>query len=150
MPETLTQVDFYVLGAKVDDLRFACRLVDKAYARGQRVYVRTEDAAQAQRLDDLLWTFNQGAFIPHDLVETVDAEQPAPIIIGPATATPVAADVLINLAEDMPRHYANYARVAEIVGAHETAKNHGRARFRTYRAQGITPHTHTMDGEGHA
>ena len=55
----MTQVDFYVLkdDSALNRVQFACRLADKAYRLGHRVYIHTESAQQTRQLDDLLWTF---------------------------------------------------------------------------------------------
>lgn len=63
------RVDFYVLaGPKpAARLRFACRLAEKAYRLDHRVHLQTGSAAEAEQLDELLWTFRQGSFVPHEL-----------------------------------------------------------------------------------
>ena len=54
----MTQVDFYLPGPAARDNRFglACRLADKAYRQGHRVYLHAASAEQARHLDRLLWT----------------------------------------------------------------------------------------------
>ena len=60
----MTRVDFYIVEkAREDRLGIVCRLAQKAYDAGQRAHLHVADAAQAKRLDTLLWTFHQGSFI---------------------------------------------------------------------------------------
>jgi DNA polymerase IIIc chi subunit len=61
------RVDFYVLKSAAEKPRWtiACRLAEKAYLRDMRVVLLSESAADAQALDDLLWTFNDRSFVPH-------------------------------------------------------------------------------------
>ena len=65
----MSRVDFYVLSEDVPDarLRWACRLAEQAVEQGSRVYMQTADPWTAQRLDDLLWTFNDRSFLPHEI-----------------------------------------------------------------------------------
>jgi len=68
----MTRIDFYLLTGDAAGGETAiskdmavCRLTNKAFLLGHRVYIHTADAAEAQRLDNLLWTFSAGSFIPH-------------------------------------------------------------------------------------
>jgi DNA polymerase-3 subunit chi len=74
----VTQVDFYVLEDDSEDarLRVACRIVDKATQQDQHVFINAASDAEAAKLDDLLWTFSQGSFIPHKVVREAAALQP--------------------------------------------------------------------------
>ena len=65
----MTRIDFYLPGAGARDNRFglACRLADKAYHQGRRVYLHAASAEQARHLDRLLWTFRDQSFVPHGL-----------------------------------------------------------------------------------
>jgi DNA polymerase-3 subunit chi len=144
----VTQVDFYILpnDSSEERLRLACRIADKALQQGQQVLINTESAAESARLDDLLWTFSQGSFIPHRRIEAAtSAKTVEPVLIGcgvaPATQDP---HVLINLAGTVPEFFSRYQRVAELVDANEQRRMQGRERFRFYRDKGCEPHTHQM------
>ena len=65
----MTKVDFYLLSGVGQDARetMACKLIDKAYQLQHKIYVHTESQQDAKRLDDLLWTFRPGSFIPHSI-----------------------------------------------------------------------------------
>ncbi len=139
------RVDFYVLpaGDKDDRLPFTCRLAEKAYDQSQRIYIHAASEAQAAQLDNLLWTFRQGSFIPHALYET-DDDSELPVHIG-WRGEPASRDLLINLAPAVPPFYDRFARIAEIVDNDETARQAARERFRFYREHGITPESHTIE-----
>jgi len=79
------RIDFYVLPDQKDNGRalLACRLADKAYSLGHTVYVLAGSEAQAAALDDLLWTFRQDSFIPHERYPLV-GEESSPVLIGGA------------------------------------------------------------------
>jgi DNA polymerase-3 subunit chi len=140
----MPRVDFYILTGETPAARdlLSCRLAEKACKQGHRVYMHTESDAHARRLDELLWTFRAGSFLPHALLR--DATQPPPpILIGSGAEPPPVQDVLINLAAEVPEFFGQFERVAEIVDP--AAKEAGRARFRFYREHGCQPDSHTIE-----
>jgi DNA polymerase-3 subunit chi len=48
-------------------LRTACDITQKAWSEGLHVYVLSSSAEEASRMDNLLWTFRQDSFVPHEL-----------------------------------------------------------------------------------
>jgi DNA polymerase-3 subunit chi len=144
----VTRIDFYLQqaegAASLDSL--VCRLVDKAFRQGHRTYVLTADAESATRLDNLLWTFSGGSFVPHGLY-TGDgdaATEALPVMLGHREPPPVWHDVLVTLGPDVPSCFSRFERVAEVVGASEEAKIRARERFRFYRDRGYPLETHEI------
>lgn len=139
------RVDFYVLENAVPDgkLRLTCRLAEKAFRLGHRVYILVESSDEAGRLDDLLWSFSQGSFVPHARAEQAgEAWEDFPVRIGTALADPAGADVLISLLEDVPEHFDRFPRIAEPVT--EDKRSQARRRFRFYREHGAEMQTHRI------
>ena len=130
----MPQVDFYILHTpgKLETQRFACRLIDKVWHQGFRIFVQTDSLVQAKQLDDLLWTFKQDSFIPHTLLSEAQ-QMPAPIYIGYDDQFSEDAQVLVNLTETVPSFFEQFQRVAECVGNTATARESGRARYRIYK-----------------
>lgn len=143
------RVDFYVLAAAdaAARLRFACRLAEKAYRLGHRVHLHAGSADAAARLDELLWTFRQGSFVPHELA-VPDAAADSPVTIGHGNDTAPGADLLINLADAIPPVAGQFARVAEIVDDSADGRQQGRERFRQYRQAGREISTHDIGSGG--
>ncbi|MCG6976607.1 MAG: DNA polymerase III subunit chi [Acidiferrobacterales bacterium] len=141
----MTQVDFYLLGDNGDDnrIRLACRLIDKAFRLRRRIYVYTGSEAEAAQLDQLLWTFNPGSFVPHELNSGQEAPE-TPVVIGHQEPPGEFADVLVSLASDVPSFFSRFERVAEVVGGSEAEKEQARERFRFYRDRGYELETHTL------
>lgn len=145
-----TRVSFYVLpGADAGSrLGYACRLVEKAYKLQHRIHAHAADGSMAKHLDELLWTFRQGSFVPHELLAPGGAAPLAPVTIGSPDAAgsvdPPAAELLINLATEVPAFYHRFPRVAEIVDGSPAGREAGRARHRYYREQGLEPETHEV------
>jgi DNA polymerase III subunit chi len=139
----VTRVDFYVL-QDVDlaaATRFACRLAAKAISTGHRVHIHTGAPDQATELDELLWHYPEGRFLPHAREDDPSAGQ-APVVVG--WSAPERPDgVLINLAAEVPTFFGRFDRVAEIVV--DANRDDGRKRYRFYRDRGFPLHDHRLD-----
>lgn len=150
----MARIDFYVLNesGEASRQRFACRLAEKAYRLKHTVHIRTATRQQAELLDDLLWTFRDGSFVPHQLQGTADAASAgpaqAPITIGHtiarggADAEPFA--LLINLSDAVPQDTNAFPRVAEIVTSDDDCRRRSRQLFADYRSQGHSLETHDI------
>ncbi|MFO1419126.1 MAG: DNA polymerase III subunit chi [Methylotetracoccus sp.] len=140
------RIDFYLVPDGDPRGRYltACRLTEKAYRLGHRIYIQTESEQTAALLDDLLWTFRQNSFVPH--ARWPAGEQPeTPVFLGTAEPPEFLDDVLINLSDAVPSTFDRFARLVEIVDQDETGKEAGRRRFRFYRDRGLTPATHKLE-----
>lgn len=142
----MTRVDFYILGGSAHGDRrvLACRLADKAYRNAHRVYVHTGSERETREVDELLWTFQAGSFVPHTCYPADPDEHP-PVLIGHQDEPEVDPDVLINLSDALPRFFARFERVLEIVGTEDPARQQARERFRFYRERGYPLTTHELD-----
>jgi len=134
---TPRRVDFYVLpGSEARArLKLACRVAEKAFLGGQRVFVWLPDAEQLREFDELLWSFADRSFVPHE--ET-------PVLLSCSAQPQHGVEVLLNLGVDVPALAATASRIAEIVDADEARRRAGRNRFRHYRDQGLSPETHNI------
>lgn len=141
----MTQVDFYISDSDSADtrLKLACKIVDQAMELDHHVFVHVASDDDARRLDELLWTFSQGSFIPHRVVRETPAAAPVePVLIGVNQAPgPGRWDLLVNLAPDVPEFFSRYERVAEVVDADEQRRAQSRERYRFYRDRGYKLNT---------
>ncbi|WP_435101539.1 DNA polymerase III subunit chi [Arhodomonas sp. AD133] len=137
------RVDFYVLPGDTPAARehFCCRLAEKAWREGLRVVILATDGPAAARLDEALWTFREGSFVPHALAREADTHEP---VIITTEAPPTDRDMLINVTDRLPDPWQAYERVAEIVIQAAEVIGPARARFRSYRDAGVTPTNHTL------
>ena len=140
----MTQVDFYILQDEAARARplLTCRLTEKAWKQGHRVYINTDTQQQVGELDDLLWTFRAGSFIPHAVYTEADREQP--VALGHALEPDGFDDVLVNLANEVPPYFSLFDRVAELVGADAEQRAAARDRYRYYQDRGYTLNTHKL------
>ena len=145
MTEAAARVSFYVLAEQEPVARFgfACKLTEKAYKLGQRIHLHTAGGSEAETLDRMLWTFRQGSFIPH---QRLNPAQPptAPVTISSGSDAPPVVDLLINLADEVPAFYGQFARIAEIIDGSSACREAGRSRHRFYRQQSLEPETHQI------
>jgi DNA polymerase-3 subunit chi len=145
------RVDFYVLKSATARQRwvYACRLAEKAYLRDFRVLILNENTADARALDDLLWTFDERSFVPHDFCADPRSADPAvPVHLVLELDSAPEADLLVNLANRLPARLDGFARIAEIVDADEERRRLGRERFKSYRDLKLTLETHQLDDHG--
>jgi DNA polymerase-3 subunit chi len=141
----MTKVDFYLLSTDSDSReRFACRLAEKAWRLGNRIFLLAQDKPAAHKLDDLLWTFSQGSFVPHAVCEQDTDANVHPVLIGHAEPPDTLNDVLISLNPEVPAWFSRFTRIAELVGATEDDKARGRERFRFYRERGYPLEMHKL------
>jgi len=140
------RVDFYLSeeAGEVARLRLACRIAEKAYLAKQKVVCYSDDPALLPRFDELLWTFGDGSFVPHDTVTRDGAPCEAPVALTTGPMPAGHADVLITLSQAVPPFFDKFARVAEFLYARPEVRSAGRERFKVYRGKSIEPQTHNV------
>lgn len=138
-------VDFYVLDevSSRARLRTACRVVEKAYLAGHTVLVWHTELEELREFDELLWTFSDGCFVPHEPLASGGFDA-APVLLSMGTPPPCPVDVLVNLAADVPPCVDVAQRVAEFIDGDPERRQAGRARFRAYKSRGVEPVTHNL------
>jgi DNA polymerase III subunit chi len=146
-----TRVDFYLLPPAEPHgrLKFACRLTEKVYKLTHRVHLHAHDANEANALDELLWTFRQGSFVPHELMTANTspvAAAESPVTIGYGELCPASTDVVIDLAGCAGNLTTQVSRIADVVDGSEISRAEGRARYRAYQQGGAELTTHTIEG----
>src|ERR1700737_1965894 len=142
------RVDFYILdeSSAVARLKLPCRLAEKAYLAAQTALVWHTDAEELKAFDDLLWTFMDGSFVPHEMLTAGASSNDTPVLLSAGTAPPADVDIIINLAPDVPSCLSRTRRIAEIIDGDDSRLRPGRARFKAYRDLGIQPASHNVRG----
>jgi DNA polymerase III subunit chi len=142
----VSRIDFYILpgSGNIARTQFACRLAEKVWRLEKSVHIRVVDSESAKMLDDLLWTFRDGSFVPHEVLGPDPGDQQSPVTIGYDNLPSISADLLINLGDSTPENTASFPRVAEVVTADEDCRQRSRQRFVDYRDQGHTLDTHKL------
>jgi len=142
----MQRADFYILAG--DDARerwkFACREIEKAFAADETVLVWCESPADAAAIDELLWTFADRSFVPHEPVGADSAWEETPVLISAAAPPPSPPQVIVNLSSGLPPGLDAAGRAVEIIDADPARRQAGRVRFRKYRELGVEPTTHNV------
>ncbi|MEA3178922.1 MAG: polymerase subunit chi [Gammaproteobacteria bacterium] len=140
------RVDFYILdeSSAAARLKLACRLAEKAYLAAQTALVWHTDAEELKAFDDLLWTFMDGSFVPHEMLTAGASSEDTPVLLSAGTAPPADIDIIINLAPEVPTCLSRTRRIAEIIDGDDSRRRAGRARFKAYRDLGIQPASHNV------
>lgn len=133
----MPRADFYLIAKprfSEQPLLLVCELARKAFAAQQPTLILTRDFAQAEALDELLWAFDDDAYIPHQLAGDGDDEHSAVLIAPPGVDTPARA-MTINLREQCPQSYGD--RILEVVAADPAEREGSRLRWREYQRLGF-------------
>ncbi|MBK1648491.1 DNA polymerase III subunit chi [Rhabdochromatium marinum] len=143
----MARIDFYTLGPKYrgDRLRFACQLIEKIRTQHWRILVHCPEAALAQTLDQLLWSFRPDSFLAHGQLGRVDPEL-TPILISPNGEPEQERQVLINLGLEVPAFFSRFERVCELVDQTPQVLAAGRRRWAWYSQQSLTLEHHRLGG----
>ena len=96
----------------------AARLAAAEYGAGRRVLILAPEPHLAQEVDQALWTFEQGSFIPHAQEGEPDADQEPVLITGRAGNPNQAATLIITTPQD-PLPWQGFPLVFLLVPASE-------------------------------
>jgi DNA polymerase-3 subunit chi len=135
---SLPRVDFYHLANDQEHRRrlFCCRLAEKAWKLGNRIFVLCDDDKFCHLLDELMWTYRDDGFLPHALADTADATADTPILLGERLPADEHFDLVISMFEQVPAQIAQISsqtdRIAEIINQDPNRKQQGRIRYSYY------------------
>jgi DNA polymerase-3 subunit chi len=142
----MPSINFYVLSDTAPDahLRHACRLAEQAAEEGKRVFIRMAHDGDIKRMDDLLWTFGERSFLPHEVARgATPSHEKIRVLIG-IEPPPAFRDVVINLHTAIPAEVHSLPSIVELVPADEGLKRAARSRFKAYRDAGHEPVTQNV------
>ncbi|MDQ3618439.1 MAG: DNA polymerase III subunit chi [Pseudomonadota bacterium] len=141
----MPQADFYLIQKprfREEPLLLVCELARKAHDKGLPTLVLARDTEQAEQLDDLLWSFDPDAFIPHQIAGAdIEEEEAEVLIVAPDTEAPMRP-LVINLRDAAVD--GGFERVLEVVPADEAARTGSRERWKQYRARGFDVNKYDM------
>lgn len=141
------RADFYLVVSPrfaAEPLLLVCELAKKAVASGQPCLVLCASLPQAEALDDLLWSFDEDAFVPHKIVgsDDEDGDEDVEVLLVPPGADASPRPLLVNL-RDTPVE-GDFQRVLEVVPPDPAAREPLRQRWRAYQARGFTLNKHEL------
>ena len=130
--------EFIRLQSSEERLRLVCEWTLRFYENGQTLAVHVAAPQEAGRLDEMLWTFQDGSFVPH--VRASEAEEPVmePVVICSDDQPAGEADVYIEAAGGEPREqFRNFLRILDFAELYdEGLAEASRRRYRAYKEAG--------------
>ena len=139
------RADFYLVDKprfREQPLLLVCELAKRCHGTGKPTLVLCASAAQAEELDDLLWSFEEDSFIEHQIAGLDEDEADVPVLVVPPGIDAALRPRVINLrAEPVP---PGFERVLEVVPADPAARAPLRERWKHYQAAGLELHKHDM------
>jgi len=139
------RADFYLIAKerfREEPLLLVCELAKRGYAANLPILVLARDAAQAEALDDLMWSFDPDEYLPHQIAGLDEGDDDTPILIATPDMDIAARALLINLRDAAPT--GSYERVLEVVPADPAARGPLRERWKHYQALGFDVNKHDM------
>jgi DNA polymerase-3 subunit chi len=135
----VTRVEFIKL-ERPERARHLCELAEEFFLLGERVVVLVEDDNQGVTLDQFMWSWKKGAFVPHvfdnGAMECLDE----PVVITAREENPNGGGVLVAgrpCALEFARRFRMVIDFAELYD--DTLRDASRERFRSYREAGLAP-----------
>ncbi len=156
------QIDFYIIQSASASERalFSCRLTEKIWRLGHTIVIRTESAGQSAQLDEQLWTFRPGSFIPHNPLnsnagletrlpsptenEAHTGNQRLPVLLSHDDASLTGYQIVINLKPDAIPVPDQFSRIVELIDQDPDRLIAGRRRYQQYQRQGHELITHNI------
>ena len=141
----MPRADFYLIDKprfREEPLLLVCELARKAFDAGFPTLVLARDTAQAEAIDDLMWSFDPDAYLPHQIAGSDEEDELTPILIlAPDTDFPMRP-MVINLRDTVVE--GDFERVLEVVPADPAARAPLRERWKHYQSRGLQLAKHDM------
>jgi len=141
----MPRADFYLIDKprfREEPLLLVCELAKRGYAANLPILILARDNAQAEALDDLLWSFDAEEYLPHQIAGMDEGDDDTPILIATPDMDIPARTLLINLRDAAPT--GSFERVLEVVPADPAARGPLRERWKHYQALGFEVNKHDM------
>ncbi|MDR2872353.1 MAG: DNA polymerase III subunit chi [Xanthomonadaceae bacterium] len=141
----MPRADFYLIAKPrflEQPLRLVCELARKANDANLWTLILARDEAQAEALDELLWAFDDDAYVPHQIAGTDEEDELTPVLIATPAFDAPSRPLVINLRDDI--HLGVCDRVLEVVPADPAARGPLRERWKQYKALGFDLKKHDM------
>ena len=141
----MARADFYLIGKprfREQPLLLVCELARKASDAGLPMLILCASMAQAEQLDDLLWSFDPDAYVAHQIVGADEDEEEVPVLLAAPEHDVALRPMVLNLREAAVPD--GFDRVLEVVPADDSARGPLRERWKQYVARGIEVAKHDM------
>ena len=141
----MPRADFYLIDKprfREQPLLLVCELAKRGYAANLSILVLARDTAQAEAIDDLMWSFDPDEYLPHQIAGMDEGDDDTPILIATPDMDSPARPMLLNLRDAAPT--GTFERVLEVVPADPSARGPLRERWKHYQSLGFELAKHDM------
>ena len=141
----MTEVAFHFNAP--DKLAYACRFARKMLRSGHSLVI-TAAAPTLDALSTRLWALAPQEFLAHaradSPVQVLDAS-PILLLPDPSQTAQQQRQILLNLGDQVPTDFEHFARLIEVVSAHdEMDRQQARSRWRDYTQRGYAIVRHDL------
>lgn len=139
------RADFYLIAKPrflEEPLKLVCELVKRGYGAGQPMLILARSEEQAEEIDQLLWEFDEDAYIPHQVAGMDEDDDITPVLIVPPGVDTPSRPLVLNLRDEVAP--PPFERALEVVPADPAAREPLRARWSQYKALGYALNKHDM------
>ncbi|URJ29387.1 DNA polymerase III subunit chi [Blochmannia endosymbiont of Camponotus modoc] len=117
--------------------QLACKLISTQWRSGKTILVTCENKHQATKIDEILWTFDQNSFLPHNLFGGTIHHAPIVIYWSQCCYDNQPKDLLINLMPKNMHFFFNFNEIIDFVPIPDILKKWARYRYRSYKRNGF-------------
>lgn len=133
-----SQISFYILSPQKKQLAFVCQLIQTVLDKSDDSIIVLAASEQLPSLDDRLWSLSDVSFIPHQIIQQVEAfnhqKIPASVVLTDNVELVTQFDgIVINLTTE-PILTSNASRLLEVIDANPDHIESGRRKYRDYQA----------------
>jgi DNA polymerase-3 subunit chi len=133
----MPRAEFYLIDKprfREQPLLLVCELARRAVEARRPTLVLARSVEQAEVLDELLWSFDADAFVPHQIAGDEDDAVTAVLIVPPGVPT-ADRSLVINLRDRCAD--GAFDTVKEVVPADPAERDGARGRWRDYQRRGF-------------
>lgn len=136
-----TEIIFLTLSV-ANKLRVVCDVVDNEFSQGNKVVINVSDETEGKTLDNMLWSWIQSSFIPHNFTDSLINTNKDPVIIATDISENISFDTLILVHPAELDVCNNYKRVIDFAEKYNPTKlETDRKRYKLYRDKKIAVKT---------
>jgi len=125
---------------KPEKAKHLCELAERFQQQGRRIYITVCDENQGVTLDQFMWSWKKGSFLPHVYDNGAVECHDEPVVIGTGERNPNSANVLIMGCACSLEFIRRFEQVVDFAELYDPAlAEQSRARFAQYRKAGFDP-----------
>lgn len=116
--------------------RVVCDIVEHEFDNGIKTIVNVADEEEGKTLDNMLWSWKQSTFIPHNYVNTLAESNGDPVILTTEISTSTEYSTLILVNSTDIKNLKNFSTIIDFAEKYNPTKlESDRKRYKLYRDQ---------------